>query len=198
MVKLPVLLDKCQKLRRLMDAATVPVENGRRVRNGHEAKALSQAADDLYAAAFRAQRRVFSEGRLTPGLPHGMRLEGSDSPDGPFTPVPAETLETRTLAIVKGGASPTLLAALLRVTESTGFEADRWNAMQAARPGHDHERFRAGDVIPHEYLDLLRQAEELLRLEEESNPGWDAADGSFDEKMVVKLVKMSLPPQPCA
>jgi len=181
----------------MLEAATIPVANGRHVRDGIDAQALSEAVDEVYAAATRAHNLLFSNTPQAPALPRGVVIEESDSPDGPFTPAPAEAIRTQVASIGKDGVSARLVSALRRLTECAAFQPDRWNALQAVRPGHDHQRYRAGDVIPREDLDLLRQAEELLHLEEESNPGWDA-DVTLDNELIVKVIECAWQHGPAA
>ena len=50
-MKRPVLLEKCRRLRRTLEAATVPIENGRCLRDGFDAQTLSEAVDEMYSAA---------------------------------------------------------------------------------------------------------------------------------------------------
>ena len=170
------LLDKCQHLRRLIEAGTVPDANGRKIRNGLDAQALSLATDDLFSAMSDALQQTIRDAPTVHGFPGGTCIREADSSNGPFAPIPAESVKIRTVTIGRNGASPVFLMAFLRMIESVGFTTDRWNAMQAARPGHNHQRFRADDIIPDEIFDLLRQAEKLLELEEESGRGEEAVD----------------------
>ena len=88
----------------------------------------------------------------------------SDSLDGPWTPIPASAIKGATMGIGGGGADAVLLAAVESAERVAASPIEKWNAMQAAQPGANHQRFHAGDVVSAADLAALRSAATLLRM----------------------------------
>jgi hypothetical protein len=149
-----------------LDAATVPLTGGgRRVGGVAHAVALSEATDVLHAQLAAAHADLARRhGRPVPAPPPGITLLESDAPDGPWTPVPPESLVVRTFGIGGAGADAMLVAALESAAAVAAFPAAKWNAMQAQRPGASHQRWHAGDVVTADALATLDSAAKLLRL----------------------------------
>ncbi len=147
-----------------LNATTVPAEGGARTVAGlAHAIALSEATASLYAALLQAYirlREVF--GQAVAGLPPGVELVESDSPDGPWTPVPASGVFK--IEVGGSGAPAMLLAALESACKVAAWSPAKWNAAQAARPGGNHHRYRAGDIVTANELATLESAAKLLRL----------------------------------
>lgn len=174
----------------LIDALSETTDGGRLIRTGIDAQAISAGVDEVYEAYDCFHRcRIAAKSQPLAELPPGIQLMGSDSPDGPFEPIPASARTISVATIGKKAVEPAVAAILHRITEALAFLPDRWNAMQSRRPGDDHRRFHAGDVIPRAALAGLVQAEKLLRLDRE-NGGEDPTDGP---DQVVKLIK-AFPP----
>jgi hypothetical protein len=151
---------------RTLDATTVPADAGGRMVDGvAHAVALSEATDALYVELAAASRRLFKQhGRAIAECPPGVVLLESDSPDGPWTPIPTDAIAAATMGIGGDGADAVLMAALESATKAASFPIDKWNAMQAARPGANHQRFHAGEVVSAKDLAVLESASKLLRL----------------------------------
>jgi hypothetical protein len=135
---------------KVLDATTVPAEGGGRIVDGIPAAiALSEATDDLYRELFATQMRLFKQhGR-------GVAPTESESPSG---------IKATAMGIGGSGADAVLVAALEIAARVAAFPAAKWNAMQAARPGANHPRFHAGDVVPADDLARLESAAKLLRM----------------------------------
>lgn len=165
-LRLHTLLNTFVVFRRTLTATTVPAEGeGRRVVGVPHALALSEATSTLHGElSATIQLLIERHGRPSAGCPAGLVPMESDSPDGPWTPIPASAIKGMTMRVGGKGADAILLAALDNATKVTAFLIDKWNAMQAARPGAVHSRFHAGDVVSEDDLALLDSAEQLLRL----------------------------------
>lgn len=149
-----------------LDAATVPAaDGGRKVGGVAHAVALSEATNSLHRELALAQLRLFQEhGSAVRALPHGLSLVEADSPDGPWTPVPTSDIHIASMEIGGGGADAVPAAALESAIKATAFPVEKWNAMQAVRPGGNHQRFHAGEVLSASMLADLESAVKLLRL----------------------------------
>lgn len=160
------LLSAFDRFYKTLDAATVPTEGGgRRVDGVAHAVALSEATNALYGELAATDRRLIQQhGQPIGEYPAGLVLMESDSPGGPWTPVPADEIRMATMGIGGNGADAALMAALESARKVAGFPIDKWNAMQAARPGANHQRFHAGDVVSANDLAKLESAAKLLRL----------------------------------
>jgi hypothetical protein len=165
-VVLESLLAAFDRFYETLNAATVPTAcDGRRVVWSPHAITLSEAAGTLQDALGAALHHLLRQhGRSVEGYPPGLALAASDSPGGPYTPIPADQIRSRVMEIGGDGADATLFAALLSATKVAGFGFDRWNEMQAIRPGGDHRRFRANDTFSANDLAELESASNLLRL----------------------------------
>src|SRR5258708_5999350 len=88
------LLKRFDSFYQTLDAATIPTaKGGRKVAGVPHAVAMSEATDALFAALEAANdllRRT--HGRRCEGLPTGLTLYESDSPDDLWTAVPAEEI----------------------------------------------------------------------------------------------------------
>lgn len=163
---LGALLSAFDRFYKTLDATTVPADGGGRVVAGiAHAVALSEATNALYAEMGATRLRLFQQlGQSVAEIPPGVALMESDSPDGPWTPIPAGDIRMTTMAIGGNGADAMLLAALDSANKVAAFPIDKWNAMQAARPGGKHQRFHAGEVVSAADLAVLESASKLLRM----------------------------------
>jgi hypothetical protein len=135
------------------------------------AVALTEATNALYGELVATNGRLWQQhGRILTDYPAGLTLMGSDSPEGPWTPIPPEEVGITTIGIGGDGADAVLLAALDGATKVAAFPLDKWNAMQAARPGENHQRFHAGEVVSAADLAMLESAAKLLRLKAPLSP----------------------------
>lgn len=163
---LAALLSAFDRFYKTLDATTVPAEGGGRTVGGiAHAVALSEATNALYGELGATSLRLFQQhGQSVAAFPPGVTLMESDSPDGPWTPIPAGEVNMATMGIGGNGADAMLLAALESATKVAAFPIDKWNAMQAERPGANHQRFHAGEVVSAADLAVLESAAKLLRM----------------------------------
>lgn len=177
---LTLTLSALDRFRRTLDATTVPDDHGgRRVLGVPHAVALSEAADGLHAQLAAALRWVVAtHGEPTERLPPGLVLVEADSPEGPWTPIPPNEIDLAAFGIGSGGggADALLVAALENAVNVSAFPADKWNALQAARPGEHHQRFHAGEVVSSFQLAVLEGAAKLLTLHAGDAAGSGGAD----------------------
>ncbi len=145
-------------------AATVPSPQGRLIPDVYGALLLSRAADELYRAIAEAHDEMSLQMVPATGLPSILRLEHSDSPDGPWEPIPNEAVRVRAMSIRKGDPPVAAFGASMRASLASGFPANLWNALQAAKPGGDHNRYRPGDLVSQQDFELAASAERLLAL----------------------------------
>jgi hypothetical protein len=164
--RLKSLTSAFEKFYSTLDATTVPdADGGRRVGGIPHAVALSEVTVKLYTEIKESLDRLAQDhAKPVAGLPSCITILGSDSPDGPWTNLPADAIRVSEMAIGSGGASAVLLAALEDAAKVAGFPADKWNAMQAVSPGGNHQRWRVGEVIGREQLLTLESARKLLQL----------------------------------
>ena len=175
---------------RTLEATTVPADAGGRMVGGFaHAVVLSEATDALYVELAAASRRLFKQhGRAVAECPPGVVLLESDSPDGPWTPIPTDAIAAATMGIGGDGADAVLMAALESATKAASFPIDKWNAMQAARPGANHQRFHAGEVVSAKDLDVLESASKLLRL---MGPPAMPTDSTGDDEAPIPAVTVN-------
>jgi hypothetical protein len=149
---LEALLSAFDRFYNALYATTVPAEGGRRSVDGiPHAVALSEATDALYRELFATQMRLVKQhGR-------GVAPMESESPDGP-----PSAIKIAAMGIGGSGADAVLLAALDSAAKVVAFPIAKWNAMEAARPGANHHRFHAGDVVSADDLAKLASAAKLL------------------------------------
>lgn len=159
------LLGYFQRFRELLDATTRRGEDGARVVAGvpHAVK-LCEAALELTRAIGAAETALYQRLGTPTSLPPMCKVREADNLGGPWTPVNPSEVQVLAMPIGGGGADAGLLAALANARDVVGFSCERWNALQAARPGQPHQRFRVGDIISPNELELLDAAETLLRL----------------------------------
>jgi hypothetical protein len=169
---LGALLSVFDRFYTTLDATTVPAAGGGRTVDGiAHAVALSEATDALYGELHAARQRLLQQhGQSVGQFPPGVVLMESDSPDGPWTTIPAGKVNMATMGIGGTGADAILLAALQSATKVAAFPIDKWNAMQAARPGANHQRFHAGGVVSAADLAVLESAAKLLRMKAPAPP----------------------------
>lgn len=79
-------------------------------------------------------------------------------------PIPPEEVKGQVMSIGATGADPVLLAALDSAAKVAAFPMDKWNAMQGARPGADHQRWHTGETVTADELASLESVANLLRL----------------------------------
>lgn len=179
---LDALLSAFDWFYKTLDATTVPVDGGGRTVGGIEhAVALSEATNALYRELVATNRRLDRQhGHTVADYPVGLVLTESDSPDGPFAPIPADKIRIRTMGIGGNGADAMLLAAMQSASKVAGFPIDKWNEMQAARPSANHQRFHAGEVVSAHDLAVLESAAKLFRMKAPS------ASSTFSPELVAK------------
>ena len=148
-----------------LDATTVPAEGGggRVVGGIPHAVALSEATDALYGELGATYGRLIQQhGQPIADYYAGIVPKESDSLDGPW-PGPGEVCVVR-MGIGGNGADAMLLAALENANKVAAFPIGKWNEMQAARPGANHQRFHAGEVVSAADLSVLESAAKMLRM----------------------------------
>lgn len=165
---------------KILDASTRPTESGARVVGGvAHAVALSEATCELYIALSETQIRMIREsGEQGGNSPVRIELLASDSPNGPWKKIPNDALRITNAKIGGTGVDAVLLAAIESASSVVAFPIDRWNALQASRPGADHQRFRVGETISKADLDSLESAQKLFCLSD--SPAQPSASGSPD------------------
>lgn len=170
------LLSAFDRFYKMLDATTVPAEGGGRTVGGiAHAVALSEATSALYVELGATSLRLFQQhGQSVAEFPPGVALMESDSPDGPWTPIPAGEVRIASMGVGGNGADAMLLAALESATKVAAFPIDKWNAMQAARPGANHQRFHAGEVVSWAGLALLESAAKLLHMKAPPAPSTES------------------------
>lgn len=146
-------------------AATVPCGEGRQIPDVFGALVLSRAADELFLAILETWHEILGSAVSVPQLPPFIQFMGSNSPNGPWEPIPPESVRTQVLEIRKDDPRNAIIGALHRVTRAIAFPVTLWNALQSKKPGGDHNRYRAGDVIPQSDLELAASAERLINLQ---------------------------------
>ena len=149
----------------VLDAVTVRTDGGRRVNGVPHAVKLSEVTSTLHAELSATYGAVLrAHGVSQDGLPPGIRIMASDSPDGPGTEIPASAIRVRAIKIGGSGADALLLAALQDAIAVTAFSVGQWNAAQHHKPGGPHQRWHAGDVVGREQLDVLESTAKQLSL----------------------------------
>ena len=175
-------------------AATVTSPQGRLIPDVFGALVLSEAADELYLAIAGAMQEMSALEESASGAPPGLWLEEASSPDGPWEPIPADAIRVRSAPLAKGDPQVGPLGALIRGALASGFPADLWNACQAANPGGDHNRYRAGDLVAQQDFELAASAERLLALgvdERLSTKGAQRDSRPIDLAKIVVLLRPS-------
>ena len=159
------LLSAFDRFDETLDATTVPAEGGggRVVGGIPHAVALSEATDALYGELGATYGRLIQQhGQPIADYYAGIVPKESDSLDGPW-PGPGEVCVVR-MGIGGNGADAMLLAALENANKVAAFPIGKWNEMQAARPGANHQRFHAGEVVSAADLSVLESAAKMLRM----------------------------------
>lgn len=150
----------------VLEATTIPTADGGRVVAGiAHAVTLSEETDAFHQQLSATERWLIHQfGQPEPALPPMIRMSESDSPDGPWSPVPDARIRASSAGIGERGADAAFLAAIESAARVTAFPADKWNALQASKPGANHQRWHAGDVLSAQDLAYLQSASNLLRL----------------------------------
>lgn len=150
----------------LVSATTIPVAGrGRRISGPAHAVALSESTSRLHQELSATLGRIIeTSGIAVAEFPPGVSLFHSDSPDGAWEAVPENAMVIKEVKIGGNGADAVLVAALDSANQVAAFPKEKWNGMQAQRPGADHQRWHVGDIITDEQLAHLENAERLLRL----------------------------------
>lgn len=154
-----------------LDATTVPdAGGGRRLGGWPHAIALSEASSALHTELRDALEVLCREYGHSAPTPPQIRIEESDSPDGPWTAVPES--EVRWTAIPVGGndADALLVAALHSAFRVVAFPTGKWNELQARRPGGPHQRWHVGEIVSSENLAILEAAGKMLKLMTNTQP----------------------------
>lgn len=177
-----------------INAATIPTVDGRLIPDCYGALVMSEAADELYTAVAATQASLLGEvaaGLETiPGLK--VKLEQADTLDGPRELIPAEKLAIRVVEHRKGDPRNAVWGASSRAARSAAFPLELWNRNQAARPGADHQRYRAGDIVDQREIELAASAERLLALvaNADSLPLAGPSSAGGDADQVVKIISL--------
>jgi len=156
-----------QRFELTLTATTVPMpgSGGRRVDGIAHAVALSEAAEALSREIATVEHKLFvRHGRTMTAHPPGVAMLESDSPDGPWTPIPPDAIVVQEMGVGGDGADAVVWAAMDSARRVVAFPVDKLNALQAARPGARHDRFHAGDVVTLAELETLASAARLLSL----------------------------------
>lgn len=127
------------------------------------AVALSKATERLHQHLGGIVFGLMGRGQNCHEAP--MIVMESDSTEGPWTSVPSDALVIQRVPI--GGANgvePVLLAAAQNAYEATGFPIEKWNRLQAANPGGNHQRWHAGEVVSGDQIHAVQAAAKLLQL----------------------------------
>lgn len=156
-----------ERFSRVLDATTIRTAAGeRRVDGALQASILSAEVARLSAViAAQMNWMMFKYGTVCETLPPWVTIMASDSPDGPWEPVPPEAIQGQCMSIGAGGASAIQEAAIESVRRAVGFPLEKWNALQALRPGALHRRYNAGDSPDPDDLARIESAQKLLQLE---------------------------------
>lgn len=145
-IKPPVNLDSLRQalhdFKNVLEATTLPCDEGRRVDGIPDAVALSEAADELNGQCSEAIQRLLAR--------HGKQLADGDG------------VQVSSMRVGRDGANAKLWAAINKATAVTAFSGDSWNELQAKRPGHDHQRWQYGDVITHDDIARIEGVAKLL------------------------------------
>ena len=150
----------------VLNATTVPHADGGRLINGiAQAVALEKAQCLLANQVHESHNLLVKLHGVECGPVQGVVLRQADSPNGPWTKVPIECVQVKSMPIAEDAF---MLAALNNVECVVGFPLDKWNRLQSSRPGSNHQRWRANDVVTAEQLEKLKSAVELLRLAAEN------------------------------
>ncbi|RMH10936.1 MAG: hypothetical protein D6701_15635, partial [Gemmatimonadetes bacterium] len=129
----------CETLGETTDPAG---DGGRRVACLGGAVMLSEAASGVERLLVEFTTRLLRE-HGGPEASPGVRLAHADNPDGPWEPIEPNGVR---LVSIEGGAAE-IVTALEAARRAVSFPAAKWNAMQARRPGADHQRFHAGELL---------------------------------------------------
>ena len=170
-----------------LNAVTVPADNGgRKIVGAPHAAALSEVVRSLHnelgATLFELKQR---QGRVQMSLPPGLRVEQSDSPDGPWTPVPASHVTSVAIPFGDDEATALLLAAMENAMQVTALPPER---SQSARHRKNPRRFHSGDVLSAADLAKLESASKLLQLlVPQSDPVEAARSESVDSRHAIVL-----------
>jgi len=181
----------------VLDATTIACPGGRRVLDRAGAIALANAMTKLYIELTKLGHSVNAKYAQPCALPAGIWIGESDSPDGPWTPVPEEEVHTSFIPVGRGGMPAELQAAIERASLVTAFPLDRWNELQANHPGGPHCRYEAGDVITAQDLEILKSVELLVRLAGMAEGNESAnAPLEIDDAAIVRLFPPESPYSP--
>ena len=131
----PSLRDAVVEYSRALEAATVPIPEGRRIPDLCGALVLSKAADRLYLAAAEAALKMLPHSAPGADPPDGIWIEHSASPDGPWKRIPDESVRVSRTPLRKGDPQVAVYGALERAALASGFPAPLWNALQEAVAG---------------------------------------------------------------
>lgn len=122
---------------------------------------LARASDILLGSSQPVNTE--EDGSITTSDGSNITPMQSNSVTGEQKPIPAGGVRVSVFEITF--AASVRLGILQRAQQVVGFTAERWNALQATNPGHDHQRYFPGDIISCEDLELLESVRRLLKLE---------------------------------
>lgn len=156
-----LLIDATDRFWRTLEAVTVPIENGRKIPDFAGAIALSEAASDLMSALFQAHKHtVDTYAQPLNQPPHMIQFHQSDSPDGPWEPIPPGEISASIMSIGAGGAPAVFIAAFHRAAAFVSHPPERHGARR---------RYQAGDILLAEDIESLRSVGRLLRIEDDDS-----------------------------
>lgn len=139
--------------------------------------ALSQATQSLFNELHAVQSTIRNAFATPAQMPKAISVEESDG-DGVWTPVPESEIVVSTVLIGGLGADAVLMAGVDAAARVVSFPPEKWNAMNAANPGDDHQRWHHGDRIDSRALSTLRVAERFLNeaVARLVSPQWGESD----------------------
>jgi hypothetical protein len=147
--RLSFLREKFDSFYSILYATTISVDDGRRVDGIADAVALSEATEELWAGILAATRYLIQQhGTSMTKYPPEIKLQETDSPDGPWEDIPPERV-TITKIPIRGEAL--LIAALNKV----GF-------IVAHSPDSKGNRWHRDDIISTDDLARLDAVNKLL------------------------------------
>lgn len=161
-----------ERFDKVLDATTTTEPGrGRRIGSVFHAGALNEATAALHAAMAIVYQSLIERHGLPCTTPIPFSILESDSPEGPWTPVPLEAGSVQIMAVGPAGVSSLLAAALLDAAHVT-----------AIRETTGGVRWKSGELIAEADLEKVARVGKLLQLrcldtEGEANRGSNATGG---------------------
>jgi len=146
-----------------LEMGSHPTRGGHRViANPEAATLMSEVTNRIYAHLADLNARICQSHGVKVEEFEFIRVEASDFPEGPFTQVPWSEIDARVIHVGKLGADRVLMTALNWLSQALSFPVAKWNELQAANPGGNHQRWQSGDCIKRNVLALLRLTDRQL------------------------------------